>query len=334
VNRTELSRRAFLAATTAAAAPLLCVLPALALPTSEARYLRIGLIGASAWATTFAAANASHPHAAITASTCEKAYRSLLDDPKIDAIVIGPGVEAAAKLMLETCTARKDLYCLMPGSLSCEEASQILEAARRGGCIVHVAWTTDPSRHSRLHEAAARVIAGDIGTLQAVYCGCDAGLAELEVAARAINLAAVGTMSVVPAGRAAVLSGREAHGASIAFSDAAAVIAGGPPGMTWIGSRGTLFADSQNLYAEPAALLTQRSTRELMPADGFEAWLQAVRDRTMDDPSASSWAAALAMSHLLTRDGGARQNQVAAAERLLGRAQELTPTAAQTQVLI
>jgi autotransporter-associated beta strand protein len=120
----------------------------------------------------------------------------------------------------------------MPGSLSCGEASQILEAARRGGCIVHVAWTTDPSRQSRHHEAAARVMAGDIGTLQAVYCGCDAGLAELEVAARVINLAAAGTLSVVPAGSAAVLGGREAHGASIAFSDAAAVITGGTPGMT------------------------------------------------------------------------------------------------------
>ena len=155
MNRTELSRRAFLAATTAAAAPLLCVLPAMALPTPEAQRLRIGLIGASAWATTFAATYANHPHADFTASTCEKAYRSLLDDPKIDAIVIGPGIEAAARLMLETCTARKDLYCLMPASMSCGEASQILEAARRGGCVVHVAWTSDPSRQNRLHEAAA-----------------------------------------------------------------------------------------------------------------------------------------------------------------------------------
>ncbi|MCX5691507.1 MAG: hypothetical protein NTV94_17230 [Planctomycetota bacterium] len=333
MNRTELSRRAFLAATTAAAAPLLCALPALALPAPTAQRLRIGLIGASEWATTFAVAYANHRYAAITTSTCEKSYRSLLDDPKIDAIVIGPGIEAAAGLMLETCTARKDLYCLTPNSMSCGEASQILEAARRGKCIVHVAWTTDPSRQTRLHEAAARVMVGDIGTLQAIYCGCDAGLAELEVAARAINLAAAGTLSVVPAGSATLLGGREAHGASIAFSNAAAVNAGGPPGITWIGSRGTLFADSKNLHAEPAALLTQRSTREATPTDGLEAWLQAVHGRALDDPRASSWAAALAMSHLLIRDGGMKRDQEAAV-RLLGRAQELTTTAAQTHVLI
>jgi predicted dehydrogenase len=93
-------------------------------------------------------------------------YRRLLDDKRIDVILIGTPDHWHSKMLIDAVQAGKDVYCEKPLTLTIDEGKEIRKAVRDTGRIVQVgSWHR--SDH-RFRTAVEMVRAGRIGRLKRV----------------------------------------------------------------------------------------------------------------------------------------------------------------------
>jgi myo-inositol 2-dehydrogenase/D-chiro-inositol 1-dehydrogenase len=93
-------------------------------------------------------------------------YRRLLDDKRIDVILIGTPDHWHSKMLIDAVQAGKDVYCEKPLTLTIDEGKEIRKAVRDTGRIVQVgSWHR--SDH-RFRTAVEMVRAGRIGRLERV----------------------------------------------------------------------------------------------------------------------------------------------------------------------
>lgn len=93
-------------------------------------------------------------------------HRRLLDDPRIDVILIGAPDHWHAGMLIDAVRAGKDVYVEKPITLTIDEGKQIRRALRATGRVVQVgSWQR--SDH-RFRTAAEMVRQGRIGTLQRI----------------------------------------------------------------------------------------------------------------------------------------------------------------------
>jgi len=93
-------------------------------------------------------------------------YRKLLDDTRIDVVLIGTPDHWHSKMLIDAVKAGKDVYCEKPLTLTIDEGKAIRKAVRDSGRIVQVgSWQRSDSR---FRLAVEMVRAGRIGKLQNV----------------------------------------------------------------------------------------------------------------------------------------------------------------------
>jgi len=93
-------------------------------------------------------------------------YRRLLDDPDIDAVIIGTPDHWHCLMMVNACEAGKDVYVEKPLANSIGECGLMVGAAQRFGTIVQTGqWQRSGSHWS---DAAAFVRSGEIGRVRLV----------------------------------------------------------------------------------------------------------------------------------------------------------------------
>jgi myo-inositol 2-dehydrogenase/D-chiro-inositol 1-dehydrogenase len=105
-------------------------------------------------------------YADVAAADRHADYRRLLDDKRIDVILIGTPDHWHTKILIEAVKAGKDVYCEKPLTLTIDEGKQIRAAVQASGRIVQVgSWQR--SDH-RFRKAVEMVRAGRIGKLEKV----------------------------------------------------------------------------------------------------------------------------------------------------------------------
>ena len=93
-------------------------------------------------------------------------YRRLLDDPRVDVVLIGTPDHWHAKMLIDAVQAGKDVYCEKPLTLTIDEGKEIRKAVAASGRIVQVgSWHR--SDH-RFRLAVEMVRQGRIGRLEKV----------------------------------------------------------------------------------------------------------------------------------------------------------------------
>ena len=93
-------------------------------------------------------------------------YRRLLDDKRVDVILIGTPDHWHTKMLIDAVKAGKDVYCEKPLTLTIDEGKEIRKAVRDSGRIVQVgSWQRSDSRFRR---AVEMVRAGRIGKIEKV----------------------------------------------------------------------------------------------------------------------------------------------------------------------
>jgi len=93
-------------------------------------------------------------------------YRRLLDDKRIDVILIGTPDHWHAKMLIDAVKAGKDVYCEKPLTLTIDEGKEIRKAVQASGRIVQVGSWHRSDR--RFRTAVEMVRQGRIGKLQTV----------------------------------------------------------------------------------------------------------------------------------------------------------------------
>ena len=93
-------------------------------------------------------------------------YRRLLDDKRIDVVLIGTPDHWHSRMLIDAVKAGKDVYCEKPLTLTIDEGKEIRKAVQASGRIVQVgSWQR--SDH-RFRTAVEMVRAGRIGKLEKV----------------------------------------------------------------------------------------------------------------------------------------------------------------------
>ncbi|MFM8892066.1 MAG: Gfo/Idh/MocA family protein [Planctomycetia bacterium] len=93
-------------------------------------------------------------------------YRRLLDDPRVDVVLIGTPDHWHARMLIDAVQAGKDVYCEKPLTLTIDEGKEIRKAVAAAGRIVQVgSWHR--SDH-RFRLAVEMVRQGRIGRLEKV----------------------------------------------------------------------------------------------------------------------------------------------------------------------
>ncbi len=93
-------------------------------------------------------------------------YRRLLDDTRVDVILIGTPDHWHTKMLIDAVKAGKDVYCEKPLTLTIDEGKEIRKAVHDSGRIVQVgSWQRSDSR---FRTAVEMVRAGRIGKLEKV----------------------------------------------------------------------------------------------------------------------------------------------------------------------
>jgi myo-inositol 2-dehydrogenase/D-chiro-inositol 1-dehydrogenase len=93
-------------------------------------------------------------------------YRRVLDDPRIDVVLIGAPDHWHTKMLIDAVQAGKDVYCEKPLTLTIDEGKAIRQAVAATGRIVQVgSWQR--SDH-RFRQAVEMVRQGRIGRLETV----------------------------------------------------------------------------------------------------------------------------------------------------------------------
>lgn len=95
-------------------------------------------------------------------------YRAVLDDPKIDVVIIASPDHWHTKQVVEALAAGKDVYCEKPLTLTIEEGNLIEQAIKKSGGIVQVGTQQRTEMESRFATAAAMVRDRRAGDLKRV----------------------------------------------------------------------------------------------------------------------------------------------------------------------
>ncbi len=105
-------------------------------------------------------------YADVAAADRHQDYRRLLDDKRIDVILIGTPDHWHSRMLIDAVKAGKDVYCEKPLTLTIDEGKEIRKAVQASGRIVQVgSWQR--SDH-RFRTAVEMVRAGRIGKLEKV----------------------------------------------------------------------------------------------------------------------------------------------------------------------
>lgn len=187
----DLSRRQFLGRSAQNAAGVAAGMVGIAGATSLAKSdtadrVRCGIIGVRNQGKTLATGLAALPDAQVvavcdvdenvlpaavqavqkiqgTSPRTERDFRRLLDDPKIDAVVIATPDHWHASMTVLACSAGKDVYVETPACHIGGEGPLMIEAARKHGRIVTVGM---PQRSGAHFQSAVRVVqSGQIGNV-------------------------------------------------------------------------------------------------------------------------------------------------------------------------
>ena len=97
-----------------------------------------------------------------------KDFRRILDDPTIDAVVIGTPDHWHALMTVMACQAGKDVYVEKPTSVAIAEGRTMVKAARKYDRVVQVGTQQRSARH--FQQAARIVQEGGIGKIASVRC--------------------------------------------------------------------------------------------------------------------------------------------------------------------
>jgi myo-inositol 2-dehydrogenase/D-chiro-inositol 1-dehydrogenase len=93
-------------------------------------------------------------------------YRSLLDDPSIQAVVIVAPNDTHAQLITEAAEAKKDIFCEKPIALDLASADAALDAVAKYGVKLQIGFQRRFDRAYR--EAQHAIAAGDVGDVELV----------------------------------------------------------------------------------------------------------------------------------------------------------------------
>ena len=93
-------------------------------------------------------------------------YQDLLDRQDVDVVLIGTPDHWHAKMLIDSCRAKKDVYCEKPLTLTVAEGQRIGEVVRETGRVVQVG--TWQRSDARFRQAAEMVQAGRIGGLRRI----------------------------------------------------------------------------------------------------------------------------------------------------------------------
>lgn len=100
-------------------------------------------------------------------------YRKLLEDKDIDAVIIGTPDHWHAKIMIDACQAKKDVYCEKPMGNSIEEVVRMEKAAKRYKRVVQVGQWQRSDPH--FYDAMEFVHSGKLGKIRTVKTWCYQG---------------------------------------------------------------------------------------------------------------------------------------------------------------
>ncbi len=94
-------------------------------------------------------------------------YRKLLDDPSIDAVVIGAPDHWHVPMTIDACAAGKDVYVEKPLTHDASEAEAVIQAQNENKCIVQVGMQQRSMPH--IQKANELIRAGHIGDVHKVH---------------------------------------------------------------------------------------------------------------------------------------------------------------------
>lgn len=114
-------------------------------------------------------------------------FRRLVEDPAIDAVVIGTPDHWHVHPVMAAAKAKKDIYCEKPLSLTIAEAKRMLDCVRKHDVVFQTGSQQRTEFGQRFRTACEAVRNGRIGNVQAVFVGvgpssrpCDLPAEELE----------------------------------------------------------------------------------------------------------------------------------------------------------
>ena len=99
-------------------------------------------------------------------------YRDMLQDPRVDVVLIGAPDHWHAKMLIDAVRAGKDVYCEKPLTLTIDEGKTIRDVVASSDRVVQVGTWQRSDENFRL--AVEMVRAGRIGKLRRITCTTDA----------------------------------------------------------------------------------------------------------------------------------------------------------------
>jgi len=97
----------------------------------------------------------------------ESTLEAIVDDPKVDAVVIATPAETHNKIARQALLAGKDVYVEKPLTLHCEEAEQLTELAESRGRILMVGHLLE--FHPAITKLEELIQAGELGRIEYIY---------------------------------------------------------------------------------------------------------------------------------------------------------------------
>jgi len=101
------------------------------------------------------------------AVTLDTSYEAVLDDPKVDAVVIATPAETHYKMARQALLAGKDTYVEKPLTLRCDEAERLTSLAESQGQILMVGHLLE--FHPAITRLNQLIEEGELGRLEYVY---------------------------------------------------------------------------------------------------------------------------------------------------------------------
>ncbi len=90
----------------------------------------------------------------------------ILDDPSVDAVIIGTSTDSHAPLIEASAAAGKQIFCEKPIALDLETTDRAIEAAERAGVQLQIGFQR---RFDKAYARASQMIAnGDLGQIEAI----------------------------------------------------------------------------------------------------------------------------------------------------------------------
>ncbi|MCD0463690.1 Gfo/Idh/MocA family protein [Roseiconus lacunae] len=102
-------------------------------------------------------------------------YRHVIDDPSIEAVLIGTPDHWHAKIAIEAMKAGKDVYCEKPVAVTVQEGQWLRDVAQQTNRVFQVGTQQRSEYGQRFLTAIAMVRAGRLGKLRRIHIGLNEG---------------------------------------------------------------------------------------------------------------------------------------------------------------